>query len=191
MLVNDSFKDCRPLVVADHHSPLRWRLSSPGREPANGNALLGDAPARASTFVQADITSLTGYDGRFSTMIDSTLFHSLPVESRDGYLRSVHRAAAPGATYFMLVFAKGAFPARWTPGQPVNEDELREAVSKYWDIDETRPAFIHAKMLGAIPDAPFPMPNHETEEKGRMKMPAFCSPRTRRTGFAYTWAGGR
>ena len=55
--------------------------------------------------------SFTGYDGRFNTVVDSTLFHSLPVEGRDGYLRSVHRAAAPGAGYFVLVFAKGAFPA--------------------------------------------------------------------------------
>jgi hypothetical protein len=30
--------------------------------------------------VQADITSLTGYDGRFNTVIDSTLFHSLAVK---------------------------------------------------------------------------------------------------------------
>ena len=40
------------------------------------------------------------------------------------------------------------------------------------EIDETRSAFNHAKMLGAVPDAPFPMPNH-TEEKDRMKMPGF------------------
>ena len=33
-----------------------------------------------ASFVQADITSFTGYDGRFSTVMDSTLFHSLPVE---------------------------------------------------------------------------------------------------------------
>jgi hypothetical protein len=32
-----------------------------------------------------------------------------------------------------------------------------------------RPAFIHARMLGAVPDGPFPVPNH-TEEKGSMKM---------------------
>jgi hypothetical protein len=29
---------------------------------------------------------------------------------------------------------------------------------------------LRPQMLGAIPDAPFPMPNH-TDEKGRMKMP--------------------
>ena len=126
-----------------------------------------------ATFVQADITSFTGYDDRFNTVVDSTLFHSLPVEGRDGYLRSVHRAAAPGASYFILVFAKGAFPAELeTKPNEVDEGELRDAVSKYWDIDEIRPAFIHANAI-EIPDAPFEMPPFESDEKGRMKMPAY------------------
>ncbi|MGB8391838.1 class I SAM-dependent methyltransferase, partial [Mycobacterium sp.] len=30
-------------------------------------------------FEVADISSLTGYDGRFGTIVDSTLFHSMPV----------------------------------------------------------------------------------------------------------------
>lgn len=127
-------------------------------------------------FVQADITSFTGYDGRFATVVDSTLFHSLPVEGRDGYLRSVHRAAAPGASYFVLVFAKGAFPPEAAelgilPNE-VDEDELRSAISKYWEIDEIRPAYIHAK-IPEIPNAPFEMPPHDRDEKGRIKLPAF------------------
>jgi SAM-dependent methyltransferase len=126
-----------------------------------------------ATFVQADITSFTGYDERFSTVADSTLFHSLPVEGRDGYLRSIHRAAAPGASYFVLVFAKGAFPAEMEPKpNEVDEDELRAAVSKYWEIDEIRPAFIHAN-IPPLADAPFEFPPHDRDEKGRMKMPAF------------------
>ena len=126
-----------------------------------------------ASFVQADITSFTGYDGRFSTIIDSTLFHSLPIEGRDGYLRSVHRAAAPGAAYYILVFAKGAFPAEMDFGpNTVTEDELREAVSKYWEIDEIRPAAIHANTID-IPDAPFEMPDHPIDEKGRVKFPAY------------------
>jgi SAM-dependent methyltransferase len=122
-------------------------------------------------FVQADITSFTGYDGRFNTIIDSTLFHSLPVEARDDYLRSVHRAAAPGAAYYILVFAAGSFPedAEFGPNV-VTEDELREAVSKYWVIDEIRPAFIHATML---PIPGIEMPAFDADEKGRQKMPAF------------------
>jgi SAM-dependent methyltransferase len=128
-----------------------------------------------ATFVQGDITSFTGYDGRFDTIVDSTLFHSLPIEGRDGYLRSVHRAAASGAVFYILVFAKGAFPpgAEFGPNT-VSENELRDAVSKYWTIDEIKPAFIHANMTTAMPaEAPFTMPAFEKDEKGRDMMPAF------------------
>lgn len=128
-----------------------------------------------ATFVQDDITSFSGYDGRFNTVVDSTLFHSLPVDSRDGYLAAVHRAAASGATFYILVFANGAFPpgAEFGPNT-VSEDELRQAVAKHWTVDEIRPAFIHANMTVAIPaDAPFTMPTFESDEKGRQKMPAF------------------
>jgi SAM-dependent methyltransferase len=139
-------------------------------------AATGAAQDRGLTnvsFVEADITSFTGYDDRFNTVLDSTLFHSLPVEGRDGYLRSVQRAAAPGASYFVLVFAKGAFPAEMEPKpNEVDEDELRDAVSKYWEIDEIRPAAIHANPI-VIPDAPFEMPAHPTDEKGRVKFPAY------------------
>ena len=128
-----------------------------------------------ATFVQDDITSFTGYDGRFNTIVDSTLFHSLPIEGRDGYLRSAHRAAAPAAVFYILVFANGAFPpgAEFGPNT-VSEDELREAVSQYWTVDDIRPAFIHANMTASMPaEAPFTMPDFEKDEKGRDKMPAF------------------
>lgn len=126
-----------------------------------------------ASFVQADITSFSGYDGRFSTVVDSTLFHSLPVEGRDGYLRSVHRAAAPGASLFILVFAKGAFPAEMEPKpNEVDEGELRAAVSKYWEIDEIRPSFILSNVVN-IPGAPFEFPPHDRDEQGRLKMPAY------------------
>jgi SAM-dependent methyltransferase len=125
-----------------------------------------------ATFVQDDITTFTGFDGRFNTIIDSTLFHSLPIEGRDGYQRSVHRAAAPGAVYYVLVFAKGAFPAglEQKPNE-VDEAELRAAVGKYWSIDEIRPAFIHAN-TPSMPDSPFELA-HDRDEKGRVKFPAF------------------
>jgi SAM-dependent methyltransferase len=133
---------------------------------------------RTASFLEADITSFTGYppgsEGRFTTIIDSTLFHSLPVEGRDGYLRSVHRAAAPGASYYVLVFAKGAFPVEAGFGpNTVDEDELRGAVSKYWEVDEIRPAFIHANIPAMPDDAPFEMPDFPKDEKGRSKLPAY------------------
>jgi SAM-dependent methyltransferase len=127
-----------------------------------------------ASFVQADITSFTGYDNRFSTVVDSTLFHSLPVEGRDGYLSSIHRAAAPGASYYVLVFAKGAFPAEWeTKPNEVDEDELRAAVGKYWNIDEIRPAYVHANIPPAAGSEQGAFPSHDRDEKGRIKLPAY------------------
>lgn len=130
-----------------------------------------------ASFEQADITSFGGHDGRFSTVIDSTLFHSLPVEGRDGYLSSVYRAAAPGAVYYVLVFAKGAFPPELElkPNE-VDEEELRAAVSRYWEVDEIRPAFIHSNMPAIPPQLPGPpveFPPHDRDDKGRLKMPAY------------------
>ncbi|MEZ0385334.1 MULTISPECIES: class I SAM-dependent methyltransferase [Mycobacteriaceae] len=95
-----------------------------------------------ATFEVADISNFTGYDGRFGTIVDSTLFHSIPVEARDGYQRSIVRAAAPGASYFVLVFDKAAVPEG--PPFAVTDDELRDIVSKYWVIDEIKPARLHA-----------------------------------------------
>lgn len=128
-----------------------------------------DRGLSGATFVSADITDFTGFDGRFSTIIDSTLFHSLPIDGRDGYLRSVHRTAVPGASYFILVFAAGAFPAELEqkPNE-VTEDELRGAVGKYWTIDGVRPAFIHANMPAGMP-----LPPHARDDKGRAKMSGF------------------
>jgi 2-heptyl-1-hydroxyquinolin-4(1H)-one methyltransferase len=96
-----------------------------------------------ASFEVADISNFTGYDGRFGTIIDSTLFHSMPVELRDGYQQSIVRAAAPGASYFVLVFDAAGMPAD-SPVNAVTSDELRAVVSKYWEIDEIRPARIHA-----------------------------------------------
>jgi SAM-dependent methyltransferase len=97
-----------------------------------------------AAFEVADISSFGGYDGRFGTIVDSTLFHSIPVELRDGYQRSIVRAAAPGASYFALVFDRAGMPEG--PANPVTADELRDVVSKYWTVDEIRPARIHATL---------------------------------------------
>lgn len=134
-----------------------------------------DRGLRTASFERADITEFAGYPagsaGRFNTVIDSTLFHSLPIEGRDGYLSAIHRAAAPGARYYVLVFAKGAFPAEWdTKPNEVDEGELRAAVGKYWQVDDVRPAYIHANIL---PGPDRPLPSHGHDAQGRMMLPAF------------------
>jgi SAM-dependent methyltransferase len=98
-----------------------------------------------ATFDVADISSFAGYDGRFGTIVDSTLFHSMPVELRDGYQQSIVRAAAPDASYFVLVFDRDALGDNG-PANPVTEQELRDVVSKYWVIDDVRHARIHANV---------------------------------------------
>lgn len=123
-----------------------------------------------ATFLAADITSFSGYDERFGTIFDSTLFHSLPVEGRDGYLRSIHRAATPGAQYYVLVFAQGAFPPDLeAKPHEVTEDELRDAVSEYFVVDEIRPAWIHVNPVEGMPLAP----GAPLDDKGRPKLPGF------------------
>lgn len=159
-------------LAADGYTVVGIELTPTAVAAAKKAAAERDLPN--ATFVQDDITSFTGFDGRFDTIIDSTLFHSLPVEGRDGYQQSVYRAAAPGAVYYILVFAKGAFPAE-AEQKPnaVDEAELRTAVGKYWEIDAIRPAFIHANVNVGPAGAPFPMPPHARDEKGRIKMPAY------------------
>src|SRR5246127_426240 len=127
-----------------------------------------------ATFEVADITDFTswpaGSEGRFNTIVDSTLFHSMPVELRDGYQRSLVRAAAPGASYFVLVFDSAGMPDG--PANPVTEDELRDVVSRYWVIDEVRPARIHANF--ADTNSPeFPFADIRDEGNGRKSVPAW------------------
>jgi 2-heptyl-1-hydroxyquinolin-4(1H)-one methyltransferase len=112
-----------------------------------------------AAFEVADISSFTGYDGRFGTIVDSTLFHSIPVEAREGYQQSISRAAAPGASYFALVFDKAAVLEG--PINAVTADELRDAVSKYWVVDEIRPARLYAK----FPEGSFELPFVELRDE--------------------------
>ena len=124
------------------------------------------------TFDVADISAFTGYDGRFGTIIDSTLFHSMPVELREGYQQSIVRAAAPGASYFVLVFDRTGMP-EGTPVNAVTEPELRDVVSKYWVIDEIKPARIHANVpCDATGFTSFAGTGVTDECNGRMSVPA-------------------
>jgi SAM-dependent methyltransferase len=108
------------------------------------------------TFEVADISDFTGFPagsaGRFGTIVDSTLFHSIPVEAREGYQQSIRRAAAPGASYFALVFDRAAVPEG--PINAVTADKLRAVVSKYWVVDEIRPARLYANLPGGSFDLP-------------------------------------
>lgn len=113
-------------------------------------ATAADRGLANATFLAADISSLTGFDGRFGTIFDSGLLHALPDELRDGYLRSVERAAAPGAVFYILAFGAGAFGDHDGPGPTqFTAEQLRSEVSRYWSVDEIRPAQLHAVIPGS------------------------------------------
>jgi SAM-dependent methyltransferase len=129
-----------------------------------------------ATFAQADATSFRGYDGRFSTILDSGLFHALPPESRQDYLQSILRAAAPGASLYILAFAAGAFGGRDVGDRPgprgLTEAELNEAVSTLWQVDQIRPAKLYGND-NALAFSRDPLPNVERDNEGHFMMPGF------------------
>lgn len=138
---------CGEAATALHVAELGMAAVGLDQSPTAIEYARREAAARGLTnvtFDVADISDFTGYDGRFGTIVDSTLFHSMPVELRDGYQRCIVRAAAPGASYFVLVFDRAAVPEG--PIQAVTEQELRDVVGRYWVIDEIRPARIHANL---------------------------------------------
>ncbi|WP_370500205.1 class I SAM-dependent methyltransferase [Mycolicibacterium sp. jd] len=106
----------------------------------------GEAARRRLTkavFEVADITEFSGFDNRFGTVVDSALFHTMPPSFRDRYQESIVRAAAPGASYFVLVFDKGAMP-KDVPVAAVTPAEIHDVVSRYWIVDDVKAAEIYA-----------------------------------------------
>jgi SAM-dependent methyltransferase len=124
-------------------------------------------------FHQGDLRRLgdLGLPEAFNTIIDCTLFHSLPIEARDDYLRGIRDAAAPGASLYVLVFTKEALPADSPcpiPNQ-VTEAEVVAAVGKFWSEVTPQPAFVAVK----LPDIPgLPEHNFPIDEDGRVHLPA-------------------
>jgi SAM-dependent methyltransferase len=159
-------------LAALGHNTLGLDASSTAIELAKAEA--AKRVLTNASFAVADITDFASYpagsEGRFDTIVDSTLFHSMPVELREGYQRSIIRAAAPGASYFVLVFDRAGMPDG--PANAVTEDELRQVVAKYWVIDDIRPARIHANFPeGALAD--FPAVDVRDEGIGRASVPAW------------------
>jgi len=167
---------CGEAALALHLAELGYTTVGLDLSPTAIDMARAEAARRGltnATFEVADISSFTGYDGRFGTIVDSTLFHSKPVELRDGYQQSVVRAAAPGASYFVLVFDRTELPEESVPGpaHPVTDDELRDVVSRYWVVDDIRHARIHGNLppdFGGLPGVEL-----RDEPKGRKSIAAW------------------
>jgi SAM-dependent methyltransferase len=98
-------------------------------------AALEQARSRAAaagvtvTFAVADATNLTGYDGRFDTVIDSALYHCLDDEGRMAYAAGLHRATRPGARWHLYCFSDGNINGVTAPMGAVPVANIRDTLS--------------------------------------------------------------
>ena len=143
---------------------------------AAATAAAAEQGLTTATFERADVTSFRGYDGRFSTILDSGLFHLLPPERRQDYLQSIFLAAAPGAWLYILAFAAGAFGDEDAGDRPgprgLTDEELRDSVSTLWEVIDIRPAKLYGKDT-ALDLTGGPLRNAERDEDGHFVMPGF------------------
>ncbi len=121
----------------------------------------------------ADLTSDIGYIDHFNTVVDGLVFHCLPHELRDSYIRSLARALKPGGKFFALVFATEAFPpdAEFGP-RPFTEQQLRDIVGGHLTIDEVRRARAWVNVPGHLPEG-FEYRNVTIGSDGRAQLPAW------------------
>ena len=92
------------------------------------------------TFVHGDACELAGYQDRFSTVLDSGLFHVLAPNEQARYVAALYRATRPSAMLHLLCFSdrnppqSGKLPAGcFTHG--VRKEELRQAFARGWSIE--------------------------------------------------------
>jgi SAM-dependent methyltransferase len=88
------------------------------------------------TFDVADATNLTGYDGRFDTVVDSALYHCLDDDGRRSYAAGLHRATRPGARWHLYCFSDGNVNGVIAPRAGVLDDNIRDTLTANgWRID--------------------------------------------------------
>jgi SAM-dependent methyltransferase len=101
------------------------------------------------TFGVADATDLTGYEGRFDTVVDSSLYHCLDDDGRQAYAASLYRATRPGARWHLYCFSDGNVNGLVAPMGSVPESNLRDTLTANgWRIDFLGPTTCLASASG-------------------------------------------
>ncbi|MGH3512624.1 MAG: class I SAM-dependent methyltransferase [Pseudonocardiaceae bacterium] len=91
-------------------------------------------------FVVADATRLAALEQRFSTVLDSALYHCLGDQQRTDYAAALHRVTQPGAQLHLFAFADTASPGLLLPHQlRVSHDDLHTHLGTHWDIRSIQP----------------------------------------------------
>ncbi|WP_217710490.1 class I SAM-dependent methyltransferase [Streptomyces sp. NA04227] len=90
-------------------------------------------------FAVQDATTLTDVaDGRFTTVLDSALFHCLTDEQKQAYAATLHRVTKPGAELHLFCHADTA-KGFMLPGLRTSQENLRTHLGTHWDIQDIRP----------------------------------------------------
>jgi SAM-dependent methyltransferase len=98
-------------------------------------AAIEQARSRASEagvtvrFGVADATKLTGYDGRFDTVIDSGLYHCLDDEGTRAYAAGLYRATRPGARWHLYCFSDDNVNGVIAPRAAVAVSNIRDTLT--------------------------------------------------------------
>lgn len=110
-------------------------------EKARANA--AEAGITAS-FAVADATVLTGYDGRFDTVVSSALAHCLDPEQRKAHVAALRRVMRPGARLIQFCFSEADYSQTYAP-YSIGENELRATFqAPDWNLTELRPGKLTA-----------------------------------------------
>ena len=113
--------------------------------------------ARPLTFEVADATNLTGYDGRFDTVIDSALYHCLDEDGRHAYIAGLYRATRPGARLHLSCFSDGNVNGVIAPMGAIPESNIRDTLTANgWRIDFLGPITYLGNAVGFNADDEFP-----------------------------------
>jgi SAM-dependent methyltransferase len=101
------------------------------------------------TFDVADATDLSGYEGRFDTVVDSALYHCLDDDGRQAYIAALYRATRPGARLHLSCFSDGNVNGLIAPMGHVPESNLRDILTANgWRIDFLGPTTYLGNAIG-------------------------------------------
>ncbi|OBB89966.1 class I SAM-dependent methyltransferase [Mycobacterium sp. 852002-40037_SCH5390672] len=121
-------------------------------------------------FFVGDAMNFSGFDEHFATLIDSSLYHSIPAAGQDAYLSCAHRATRAGGVLHILTFSDAApFPAE-TPNRPncSSREALVARVSQCWKVDKVSPSRITAWMPTGFLEGDVAL-----DSVGRVEIPAW------------------
>jgi cyclopropane fatty-acyl-phospholipid synthase-like methyltransferase len=111
-------------------------------------------------FLVKDALTLADWDARFSTVLDSGLFHVLSDEDRQRYVRGLANVIDAGGQLFLMCFSNEE-PGTEGPRR-VSRQELHDAFKSGWNIEsieavrvEVNPMFTEANFSESGPKAWF------------------------------------